>query len=507
MASFAQYAKEFDNPFRDCLIKPESVAKTEMIAPQLNDQFVEDLETYIGHIYNVVVNHGIKDVNTLFRNSNTRQAIVNLNRVIKERLGINTSFLIIDQPGCFFSCIPCPPKAYNSINRYVIKNYKNTKDYLKGNADFADPEEKERRNDELHVYEYGTSEKRLYMKYLENVNSITKAMKSDGVIVDLKKAKIHGLPDDYKVLVVADFVSAFTVFNLTIKEVVAVLLHELGHIFTHIEYSYRQVDATNVLLDTLNVNLRDKNKNYKDAIKIAYENATGKKLDEKFKKLNATTATVYVINNFDKDVVESRVHSYTDSEQLADQFCTQFGLGAELSSALTKLTKTQTNIFSYTRFYVYSQRAFLLFILAIGLICLSLGLGTGILISGAIGTILGFVIGYMWRYLFATRHTTSTMTYDEFNRRIHRVRNDVIRIIRTAELDKDTAEGLLDQIDFLTEEMNSAVSERRSLIDFLLVKFNKYHNDLHNVKTTERLMEDLQENNLHVAAAKLNTLK
>ena len=113
----------------------------------------------------------------------------------------------------------------------------------------------------------------------------------------------------------------------------------------------------------------------------------------------------------------------------------------------------------------------------------------------------------MWRYLFATRSTSSTMTYDEFNRRIHRVRNDVIRIIRTAELDKDTAEGLLDQIDFLTEEMNSAVSERRSLIDFLLVRFNKYHNDLHNVKTTERLMEDLQENNLHVAAAKLNTLK
>ena len=51
--------------------------------------------------------------------------------------------------------------------------------------------------------------------------------------------------------------------------------------------------------------------------------------------------------------------------------------------------------------------------------------------------------------------------------------------------------------------MENVTNERKSIIEKVLISFSKHFNNLHNVKTTERLLEDLQENNLHVAAEKI----
>lgn len=505
MASFAKYAKEFENPLKNCLIKPNKLAKTEMIAPQLDDPFIEDLEEQVAKIYSVVEYEKIRDNETLFRHNVVVSAVKTINMLVYERFGIRLNMLFAE--GAFFACLPCPPKAYNELNRNLLSTVRTVKrDLKKYENSFPHEYDKadNKKNNEL-LYSNGSDSSGLdavVIKYIENIESITKVMKTDGIVVDTKKAKIHGLPDDYKVSMLADF-RAFYVFDLSVREVVAIMMHELGHLFTHIEYSYRQVDATAVLLDTLHTNIKQKNKNYKEALKIAFEYATGNKLDEKFKSLDTVPATVYAITNFDKSIVESSVHSFTDSEQLADQFATQFGLGTELTSALSKLNRTSTDILYMSIYFYRTSKAMLCIILVMGIILMLLGFGLVALGVAALLTIFNVLLTYVLNFLFRRSYTTFEMTYDEIKRRLHRIRNDAIRIIRTSNLEKEASEALLYQIDYIAEEMENVTNERKSIIEKVLISFSKHFNNLHNVKTTERLLEDLQENNLHVAAEKI----
>ena len=125
MASFAQYAKEFDDPYKDCLIKPETLAKTEMIAPQLDDPFIEDLEEQVAKIYSVVEFDKIRDNELLAGHREVKNAVKTINRLVYERFGFN--FNMVFAEGAFFACLPCPPKAYNELNRNLLSNVRQAK--------------------------------------------------------------------------------------------------------------------------------------------------------------------------------------------------------------------------------------------------------------------------------------------------------------------------------------------------------------------------------------------
>ena len=100
------------------------------------------------------------------------------------------------------------------------------------------------------------------------------------------------------------------------------------------------------MTDTILENISTKNRSPKEAIKIAYERATGEKINSKdLEGINPISTVIYLTEKFTRYITGHNVHSYTDSEQLADQFAVRFGQGNYLASALAKFGKDVEMVF------------------------------------------------------------------------------------------------------------------------------------------------------------------
>ena len=470
---------------------------TEIIAEQPNDYAIPALAEQFEKVIALNSKFNFSSSLSYFRNKNVKKVMDRIDTLLLDRFGIN--FKHISGDGIGYAVYPAPPKNNSNINRTIENHYQEVEDYLEhapgGNKEASD------------VINYYKDETSILRNWHKSVKELEKTLNSKGVNIDLQKAKVSGLPKDYVVFAIFDPYSMITNAELTGRELVAVMLHEIGHAFTHLEYSYRTVRTTSVLIDSVRDSLVKKNKTFKETIKIAYEEA----LDGNPNDLNGKSTVTALIKLSDKYIKDSMyvneaVHSGTDSEQLADQFSGKFGMGVELGTALKKMDVLGITVGDMVAMFTPLILITTMYsILMAGSIASGLFLQLGIMAIFAINWLIQDAI----ESIMTTGGTRREDTYDSDKRRYQRIKNEMVRQIRNTKLDKKLASKMLDDITTLDKLINVAKDEYQSSSwsDKLYRIFSSSARHNVKMKEIEQMIEDLMENDLYTMSLKFKTMK
>jgi hypothetical protein len=466
-----------------------STLSTEMIDIQKNDYVVPLLESAIGDLRDKMTEFSINSTKEAFNHKTIYPIIQRIDAILKKRFGFTTRHVSTDTSN--YAIFPVPPKSFNVLNDNVEELYTNISEHLE-DTNVKTIEVK-------HDYQINN----ILSDWKQSIDSLEKTMNTKGVYIDLHHATISGLPDDYVLYMFGDFNFLLNGINLSNREVVAVMMHEIGHGFTHLEYSYRSVKNTGVLVDTMKDNLLNKNKSYRESLVLAYEETFHEKLTETEKK-NALSATIAVMNKYvaNSTYMGDSIHAYTDSEQAADQFSGRFGLGAELVSALKAITDKYGSFGFLAGQFALPLVAILTYYAVLVLITGGLAvLGNIAIVTIGVITLLNLIVA-----IFTKGGTTIPETYDENKRRAIRSRNELVRQLRLSQLNKTELTAMLGQIELTDKLISKIPADKVGIFNRLVIAMSKDAKLHRDSKYTEQLIEDLMENDLYVAAGKLKAL-
>lgn len=360
-----------------------------------------------------------------------------------------------------------------------------------------------------------------HQKRLEEATGpFTKFMKNGaGIKIDVRKAYIEGLPKEYDCVIFLNWEDMFTPstdwYIPTDRMFMGVLLHEIGHVFSRLEYLYKTRRSVVAFEDVCrDITKRKVNNGYEYV--VTYKNMTGSNIDaNKYKNSSIAVCYVGVLKDIGARYMygEDRKAS-VDMEFVADQFATRFGYGVEVSDFVLEfakkgyLFKESESAGSLAIGSMYFTFMATLFFGAV--ICVFSG-SAAFLIPVAIS--IALAIGMAMLLIFFSDTTASyDNVYDIPYLRVERMCLDMKRQLRLFG-------------EKMTGEQRQKILVGISNIDNMLVKLKKLGYDtrgvnespiaellnktLKNRRELVEFSEDLErimENDLHVELNRLNTL-
>lgn len=498
------------NLLREAFKREEISITHEMIEQQHNDYVVTALnEIFLELINEINGNSKIKKSSDLYKDSKTLQLMNKLDYTIEERFGIPLKTVAVD--GSYqFSVLINSPKDVEVLDNTMTSDVLTSTKEVVEQYRLVDQNTKDKR-DVNEISMFGRLDQKdnldLIYNYRKSLLSLRDKLKTGSVFVDRKKGKIIGLPSDLITYLEHDFVSYVKKVKLTAEELTGCVLHEVGHAFTIIEYAYRSVTNTSVLIDTFLENIDKKNKTPKDSLILAYEKVSGDTSTE-YKTKDATTATIYMLDSFLKEnrfILTGTAHSSVDAEQLADQFMGRFGVGEYVITALEKMhgyfnKQEGNNMFKSNIFFCFWLVSTTVFAILMYL------WGMGFLTVIAVLTIIAGVWGKLFIHDLSVYDSDPgyAATVDDNKRRYTRIRNELVRRLRTSEsASKASVKSMIDSLDKVDAILQSVPDTKVSLIDSIIRKLSSSTKHRLEIRNIERMIEDLSENNLYVAAAKI----
>lgn len=180
-----------------------------------------------------------------------------------------------------------------------------------------------------------------------DVRRIMKTMESNLVqgAVDLKHSKVSGVFAELQSQLLMPRSMFENDLMGTVEQVAAIVLHEIGHIFTVFEYAGRTITTNNVLAGMLRA--MDKTVIADERTTVFAKGAELMRMSKEQREavLNAKSEAEVTCIVIDSAVQLSRselglnIYDITGSEQLADQFAARHGAGRTLVLALDKLER------------------------------------------------------------------------------------------------------------------------------------------------------------------------
>lgn len=333
-----------------------------------------------------------------------------------------------------------------------------------------------------------------YLSFLNKVNT-------GGFKIDLKNAKILNPGKNQYIYINADFYYFYVQKGLSSKEVLAILLHETGHGWNELERITNFFGNVFLLNDLL---IEEYGKKEKSPIEVAniFYSKTGLPRTKSNSK-NMTDVSVTILKDIARGSIEGleTAHTYTNHEQLADEFASRFGLGAELVSGLKAIgvgeDVDERNM--STQYFLCSLYGSLL--ISTYIACFT---GSFAIILGGLG--FGVALG-LYLFVATSAHYYSQATiYDTAVRRVRRIRNTTVRRL-AAITDKKVKADILRDLELLDEA--KAVIEDKATLS-AMSKFSKYLGGLFEPKAKQEfllneLIEDMSANEINVALAKWDT--
>lgn len=472
------------------LFKDNERVAQEMIASQLNDPVVGELELAFKNVFDTYLEKGYSASSQFFKDKDCNRLFNTIDTIVFKRFGLKIKHIANDDGN--YGIFVTPPINFNILN----KNIENTYEYVE--AEYGSGSY--RPADKIETFERDGAA--VIHHWYESMKAINKQLEISGIKIDLNKAKITGLPDDYILFVLCnlDFLISK---KLTPLEMVAVLLHEIGHAFTHIENSYRTITNTTILIETIKENMLDKNKSLKETMVIAYE----KILETSSPDLKNKDEKVIILtfaSDFIRDCVgfNSAGHGETDSEQLADQFSGRFGLGTELAASLAKINYTDSDILMMyiKQFTIMSILAALYTYLSTFALAMAVSAFFATFIIMAISVIIAMLIASVLTH----GNTSGGQTYDDIKQRIVRIRNELVRRLRGNHLDTNIISAIIKQLDMTDDVIRKMPEDKGNVFDKIIRSFSTKAKHMIEIKTIEQLLENTMANDLYVSSAKLN---
>lgn len=352
------------------------------------------------------------------------------------------------------------------------------------------------------------SEKNTY----DTLKDIRDSLDEGNFNIDLKNAKIKGLKGSTFVININPLLTM--VMGLEPDEVTSILLHEVGHIFTYLEYMNVTSRTTLTMVDTFIHERFNKEKDPIDSIQFAMdESKSGVKIDKSNPITVIEGLESFILKTYRLD--SSKKSIQIDFENLADKFVSMFGLGDRLSASLVKLASNGTLL---TEDVSYQSSSPILTVLKVLISIITFiftilffsifGLLIFIAYMGikAIELVMSVIINLItsvFKIFFGTDVDQSTI-YDDMVTRLNRIKLDTIKLLRSSDTGATGREILVDQIDSI-----------KSHIDLVKDKFSilkRYGDSLSNggkftnTDISNMMIEELTNNDLHHMGAKFDVL-
>ena len=376
----------------------------------------------------------------------------------------------------------------------VIKKHTNisikldTKDYESGPAIYLPAFNKN------HIF-HGTSIRKDFEEELiTDAKSILAKMKSTAAMgsVDMINNKVSGIfaEVEYKMLLpITLFFKenyAYQPIFFTSEEYAAVILHEVGHAFTTLEFMDRTL-TTNQVLAGISSALISKNPTTKEVVfstaaTMMTMSPTQKKAIDSV-KTDKEAAVILLACAIDKSESElgKSIYDVASCEQLADQYSARCGTGRHMVIALDKL---HSGDMKNPGGMASAMRAMLFFIITM--------MATH-----------GFAI---FIYLLLTLVISKDYDiYDNFHARIRRIKEQLIHRLKSENIENDERDSLVLEIEEIDKILATATDELDTYEKIAYYLKPSYRN-AHKYELLQKELEQMASNALFVKAAKLETL-
>ena len=459
----------------------------EMIHSQTDTAFLKEVEDRLSGIKNFVIQEDVRNIKYLLDNETIVKYLKEINQILTKRFGFEIN--IINRAGSGLSTIPVYPPHFNVLNGESINFLKdlssffNSKDML--NKIFKKASDiKDKDNDSNDVYN------NIYKSY----KALKDTLDKNKVSVDLKNARINNLPKEYNVFIFVDicYILHNKGQNRQPQDIMAGILHEIGHTFTAFEKSIYSVYNTMVLLDTIREVNNNKNNDIINVLEITNQRL-GFKSDKKGDTINALTAISDALSGYSFTDDKTRQNARISSEQQADQFTSRFGYGKHFIEGLDS--------YGYT------------FYRANGTLEMDYEQNKPGIIILFIFLMFYFPVGIPIMIFMVLSNQSEVQNYNKFDkkydgeiRRILRIKQDAIRQIRLLDnktMEKEFIKKLEDTITFADFRIDILSNPNNR--NFLNKFFDKYQYDSTTKKVVNMLeiSESLMENDLHYLNLKL----
>lgn len=299
--------------------------------------------------------------------------------------------------------------------------------------------------------------------------------------VDLKRSRVSGVFS--KIPVQVTFFSSLLINAwITPEEAAAIILHELGHIFTYFEYLGKTL-STNYVLDHVArqlVDTRDPVMGYQlineacKSLDIVIDNPK----DVACLKNYNTIYTIFLQATVKKRQYElnSSHYDHSSAEMLADQFATRHGAGKHLAIVMNKIKE----IYQVRIFY---PPALFLFINTMK----------------AIAIYFIFPLGTLVFLFVLLANLSSKRKYDEPKPRFERMRRDLMDQLKDRTLSREASQTLIENVEGIDYAL-SEIHNNRPLAD-LFIDHVFRHNQMQQLAFQQKL-EKLVNNDLFYHAAR-----
>lgn len=331
--------------------------------------------------------------------------------------------------------------------------------------------------------------------------------------VDIENAVMSGDYCKGKVTVYMNFNMLFS-YHLSRREIIAILLHELGHAFYPLVHA-DQLDRTNLIFEQAKKDLLKKDANKRQIVRRTLEEVLPgdkSKLAEDLCSENPDVLTKAAIKSIGEVALQHQTnarYSNSDFEMMADNFSVRFGLGRELITALEKITPGGVRfgdvIRSFNQTVNLARQIF-----KIGNFIRKVGLAPTVLIKLIMGTIWLAMNAVNVVVFFTTLVRTSgedgrNMTYDDTVHRYNRIRMQLIADIKQKKFTKADAIQMIETVDMIGTLIKNGRNWRTPL-DFFFNFFNPADRRAKDSIANQQALEGLINNDLFLASLKLQQL-
>lgn len=389
-----------------------------------------------------------------------------LEQLIHHRFGIK-NVIIFNNPNAIAAtiCLQMPEK------HVLSKNLKSSVDFLKIQNDF--------------------------LKYAKDKNGY----------VNLHEAKVYGIFSEYDNYIFLNFNLLYNYFKFTSKEIIGVLLHEIGHLFNYLEYSDR-IDNVNQVLCDVSKHIHDVDTKtdltyvYKE-LKTINNDISEADVD---KLLNSNRIIMGlkwfdIVSNAVRMQLDNTPINMTLNEVLADAFSARFGMGGHLMTAVYKLEHkgvglTKNEMVKVSVFAIMSD--LLVTVSTIALV--------------TIFSLPGVMCYFLWKLFFSIQTIKQAdldnkdprfFNYPETKTRYRDIRDQTLVILKDKTLPKDFVKEILTTIDQMDEIILSVKSEDINIFDRLVKLITFENKEL----KEEELNKKLAFNDLFISANKFKILQ
>ena len=431
----------------------------ESISQQLHDPLVDDILNELSSLREYVHYYDVTNGYSLYKYKEPKAIITKIDTLLSNRFNIPIKHLYSTN---VFASLPIKHDTDNGL----VTNVKDILKDLETNAKICKNDATCDITVEPVSLDTIADVSRICDRSIKNSKDLIKSISKGEVVIDREHATIKGVKLKNPMYIIMDYLTLFKQFELTDREIVAITLHEVGHLYTHIEYMY-----TSTNLDIANMeNIRESlTKAIPSDVTLAL-----KQIDSVYGE------SIEVISDANKLYA-------TNSEEVADLFATRFGLGDELVSGLNKVETIYIDLARLTMITtIYS------IITYISIYAFLLGPIIGSLMYAGVLLYMAFKTLYD---ILTISHDGNATTYDSNYDRFRRIRNSIIAMVRSGAIDKKTSKQLIGNIDTI----NTIIDELpgKGIIESISDKM-PWHTDGVNYHRRERILEDLLDNQLHI---------